>query len=248
MIRIGCSGWNYRHWRGVFYPEGVPVKRWFEHYSQHFDTVEVNASFYRLPEASTFAKWRDQAPPGFCYAIKAPRTITHMKKLKECDTQVAEFLERARNLGQALGPILYQLPPSLRFDRERLQAFLKLLPGDLTHVLEFREPSWLADEALALLDAAGVGFCAHDMPGRAAHRAATGKLAYVRFHGPTGRYWGRYTEEALADWAEWMHAQQAQGRPVWAYFNNDIEGHAIEDARVLKRLVGLNTGSASVRV
>ena len=148
-------------------------------------------SFYRLPEVSTFAKWRDQAPPGFCYAIKAPRFITHMKKLKDCDEGVADFLARARHLGEALGPILYQLPPRWRFDRERLASFLRLLPRDLSHVFEFREPSWLDPGVLELLADEGIGFCAHDMPGLVTQRAATGHAAYVRFHGTTGKYVGR---------------------------------------------------------
>jgi uncharacterized protein YecE (DUF72 family) len=237
MIRIGCSGWNYRHWRGVFYPEGLPVKRWFARYAEAFDTVEVNASFYRLPTAETFTAWRDQAPGGFCYAIKTPRFITHMHKLKDCERGVAEFLGRARRLAPALGPILYQLPPKWRFDRERLERFLALLPRDLNHVFEFREPSWLADEVLAMLDDAGVGFCAHDFPGLATEQTATGNLAYVRFHGTGGKYWGRYSEQALADWADWMHTQEAAGRTVWAYFNNDIHADAIADAAALKRFV-----------
>lgn len=237
MIRIGCSGWNYRHWRGVFYPEGLPVKRWFAHYAEAFDTVEVNASFYRLPTAETFAKWRNQAPAGFCYAIKAPRFITHMRKLKDCGESIAEFLTRARRLQPALGPILYQLPPKWRFDRERLEGFLALLPKDLAHVFEFREPSWVADEVRAMLDAAGVGFCTHDFPGLATPRAATGNIAYVRFHGTGGKYWGRYSENALTGWANWMREQEAEGRTVWAYFNNDIHGHAIEDATALKRRI-----------
>jgi len=245
MIRIGCSGWNYRHWRGDFYPEGVPVKRWFAHYAQAFDTVEINASFYRRPTAETFAKWRDQAPEGFCYAVKAPRFITHMRKLKECEESVAEFLARARHLRPALGPILYQLPPNWRFDRERLESFLALLPRDLTHVFEFREPSWLADEVLAILDAAGVGFCAHDFPGLATQRAATGTTAYVRFHGTSGKYWGRYSEEALRDWADWMRGQEAEGRAVWAYFNNDVHAHAIADATALKVQLGREAASPS---
>ena len=234
MIRIGCSGWNYRHWRGDFYPQGLPVKHWFAYYSERFDTVEVNASFYRLPTVETFAKWRDQAPERFCYAIKAPRFITHFRKLKDCDESIVEFIGRARNLGPTLGPILYQLPPKWGFDRERLESFLSLLPRDLTHVFEFREPSWLADEALALLERYGAGFCVHDMPGLMTKRAVTGRMAYVRFHGTSGKYWGRYSDEALADWAKWMHAQEAAGHAVWAYFNNDIHADAIADATSLK--------------
>jgi uncharacterized protein YecE (DUF72 family) len=240
MIRIGCSGWNYRHWRGHFYPEGLPVKRWFEHYAAHFDTVEINASFYRLPTADIFCRWRDQAPPGFRYAVKAPRFITHMRKLLGCDEGMAEFLERARNLGDRLGPILYQLPPRWRFNSERLKSFLKLLPRDLSHVFEFREPSWLADEVLALLDQHGVGFCAHDMPGQPTQRAATGAIAYVRFHGAEDKYRGRYSAESLTSWAEWMVGQEASGRDIWVYFNNDIHAHAIADAKALVALTNLH--------
>jgi uncharacterized protein YecE (DUF72 family) len=239
MIRIGCSGWNYRHWRGLFYPEGLPVKRWFEHYAAHFDAVEVNATFYRLPEAGTFAKWRDQAPPGFRYAVKAPRFITHMKKLKDCEHPTAEFLARVRHLGETLGLVLYQLPPSLRFDRDRLRAFSALLPPDLAHAIEPRDPSWLTDEPLSLLHEAGIGVCAHDMPGRGDNASATGKLAYVRFHGASGKYIGRYAEDMLSRWAGWLRAEEAKGRTAWAFFNNDIHGHAVEDARVLRELIGV---------
>ncbi|HEV2747852.1 MAG TPA: DUF72 domain-containing protein [Allosphingosinicella sp.] len=236
-IRVGCSGWNYRHWRGRFYPDKLAVKRWFGHYAATFDTVELNTSFYHLPKADTFAKWRDQAPAGFRYAVKAPRFITHMKKLKECGEPVEAFLSRARNLGGTLGPILYQLPPRWAFNRERLEEFVALLPADLVHVFEFREKSWITEEVLALLDARGVAFCAHDMPGSATPRWASGPIAYVRFHGGEGKYWGRYSDEGLLSWTDWIVAQARAGRPVWCYFNNDIEGHAIQDALTLRAMV-----------
>jgi uncharacterized protein YecE (DUF72 family) len=236
-IHIGCSGWNYRHWRGAFYPEGVPARRWFEHYAATFDTVEINASFYRLPTAETFLKWRDQAPPGFCYSVKANRFLTQAKKLLDCAEPLERMLGAMRHLGHRLGPILYQLPPSLRFNLDRLQAFLALLPADLTHVFEFRHRSWLVPDTVDLLDRHGASFCAHDMPGSATPRWAAGRCAYVRFHGTTGKYVGRYSEELLADWAEWMRGQAREGRSVWAYFNNDIHAHAIADAQALVRMV-----------
>jgi uncharacterized protein YecE (DUF72 family) len=236
-IRIGCSGWNYRHWREAFYPQGVPVKRWFEHYAATFSTVELNTSFYRLPTPETFEKWRDQAPPGFTYAVKAPRFITHMKKLKECDEPVEEFLGRARKLGPTIGPILYQLPPRWAFNRERLEAFLALLPRDLVHVFEFRETSWLTEDVLALLDARGIAFCAHDMPGAATPRWASGPIAYLRFHGGEGKYWGRYSDERLLGWTDWIVGEARRGRDVWCYFNNDIHAHAIDDALTLRSMV-----------
>ena len=236
-IRIGCSGWNYRHWRGIFYPPGLPVAKWFGHYAESFDTVEINNSFYRLPPPETFAKWRDQAPPGFLYAVKANRFLTQAKKLKDCAEPIARMMASVCKLGPTLGPILYQLPPRFRINLERLEEFLALLPREQTHVFEFREKSWLTDETFDLLDRHDAGFCIHDMPGSATERIVTGPLAYVRFHGGEGKYWGRYADDHLLDWAGWMVEQAGSGRPVWAYFNNDIEGHAIEDALTLKAMV-----------
>jgi uncharacterized protein YecE (DUF72 family) len=237
-VRIGCSGWIYRHWRGLFYPEKMAQRLWFGHYAATFDTVELNTSFYHLPAADTFAKWRDQAPPGFRYAVKAPRFITHMKKLKDCADPVEEFLKRARNLGDAIGPILYQLPPRWACNAERLEEFIGHLPGDLAHVFEFREKSWMTEEVLALLEARGVSFCAHDMGGLATERWASGPIAYVRFHGGVGKYWGRYSDEALLSWSDWIVAQAQGGRDVWCYFNNDIGGAAIHDALTLRSMIG----------
>jgi uncharacterized protein YecE (DUF72 family) len=237
-IRIGCSGWLYRHWRELFYPPKVAQRLWFDHYAATFGTVELNTSFYHLPKPESFAKWRDQAPPGFRYAVKAPRFITHMKKLKDCAEPVEEFLRRARNLGDRIGPILYQLPPRWACNLERLDEFIALLPADLAHVVEFRDKSWLTAEVLALLDARGVSFCVHDMAGSATERWAAGPVAYVRFHGGAGKYWGRYPDEVLLSWADWIVAQAAAGRDVWCYFNNDIGGAAIEDALTLRSMVG----------
>jgi uncharacterized protein YecE (DUF72 family) len=236
-IRIGCSGWQYRHWRALFYPKGLAQKNWFAFYAETFETVELNTSFYRLPKPETFDKWRDQAPPGFRYAVKAPRFITHMKKLKDCSEPVEEFLGRAKRLGETLGPILYQLPPRWGFNRARIEEFIALLPADLAHVFEFREKSWLAPEVLSLLDSRGVSFCAHDMIGGATERWAAGPIAYVRFHGGAGKYWGRYSDEALAGWTDWIVGEARGGRDVWCYFNNDIHGHAIEDALTLRAMV-----------
>jgi uncharacterized protein YecE (DUF72 family) len=237
-VHIGCSGWIYRHWRELFYPAKLAQHRWFAYYAETFRTVELNTSFYHLPKPDTFTKWRDQAPEGFRYAVKAPRFITHMKKLKDCSEPVEEFLGRARNLGDTIGPILYQLPPRWALNRERLEEFVALLPSDLTHVFEFREKSWLTEEVLALLDSRGISFCAHDMPGLATPRWASGPIAYVRFHGGTGKYVGRYSDETLLVWTDWLVKQAQSGRDLWCYFNNDIHGHAIHDALTLRAMVG----------
>ncbi|HVU29414.1 MAG TPA: DUF72 domain-containing protein [Sphingomicrobium sp.] len=237
-IRVGCSGWVYRHWRGIFYPEALPQKRWFELYSEEFDTVEINASFYRLPLASTFESWREKAPDGFCYALKANRFITHLKKLLDCDEPLERFIGLARLLRGKLGPILYQLPPSLHKDLPRLGAFLAKLPAEPLQVVEFRHKSWYDEAVLELLDRHGVGFVTHDLKGLESPRWASGRTAYVRFHGAKGKYWGRYEEEDLLEWTDWCLEQSLLGRSVWCYFNNDIHGHSIEDARTLKSMVG----------
>ena len=227
----------YKHWRGLFYPEELPQKRWFERYSEEFDTVEINASFYRLPLPSTFDGWREKAPPAFRYALKANRFLTHMKKLVGCDEDIDRFIDLARRLGPAVGPILYQLPPSLHKDVPRLEAFLARLPPDLEHVVEFRHKSWYDEGVLGLLDGRGAGFVAHDMKGLVSPRWASGRTAYVRFHGAGGKYWGRYPDDSLLEWTDWILDQSRQGRSVWCYFNNDVQGHAIEDARTLKSMV-----------
>ena len=237
QIHVGCSGWVYKHWRGLLYPEGLPQKRWFERYAEEFDTVEINASFYRLPLATTFEGWREKAPEGFHYAVKVNRFITHMKKLIDCEEETNRFIELARPLGEKLGPLLYQLPPSLHKNLERLDAFLARLPNDLEHVVEFRHRSWYDEEVLALLDRHGVGFVAHDMRGLVTPRWASGRTAYVRFHGSGGRYSGRYSDEVLLGWTDWCLKQVRSGKSCWCYFNNDMHGHAIEDARTLKSMV-----------
>ena len=237
-IHVGCSGWMYKHWRGILYPEGLPQKRWFERYADDFDTVEINASFYRLPLASTFDGWREKAPSGFRYAIKVNRFITHLKKLAGVADAVQEFADLARRLEHNLGPLLYQLPPSLKLDLPRLEAFLRTIPTDLANVFEFRNSDWYVPETYALLERYGASFCVHDMRGSATERIAVGPVAYVRLHGGVGKYWGRYSDDALLGWSNWAAEQSRQGRSVWCYFNNDIHGHAIHDAQTLKSLVG----------
>ena len=180
---------------------------------------------------------RARRPPGFCYAVKANRFLTQAKKLKDCEEPLERMMAPFRALGDRLGPILYQLPPRFRVNLERLEEFLTLLPKDVANVFEFRETSWYTEEVFALLDRHGASFCVHDMPGSASERRAVGPVAYVRFHGCGGKYWGRYPDEALLGWADWIVEQARNGRPVWCYFNNDIDGHAIRDAQTLKAMV-----------
>ncbi len=234
---IGTSGWIYKHWRGVFYPADLSQGRWFEFYAQRLATVEINNTFYRLPEEGTFDGWREQAPEGFVYALKASRYITHLKKLKDPVEPVARFMGRAERLGAHLGPVLYQLPPNWRLNLERLEAFLAALPAGRLGVFEFRHPSWLVEPTFALLERYGVGYCISDMPGLGSPVRATGRLAYIRLHGPGRAYEGSYSEAELAQWAERARGFMAEGRPAYVYFNNDAEGHAVRNALRLRELL-----------
>jgi uncharacterized protein YecE (DUF72 family) len=232
---IGCSGWQYRHWRGNFYPPALPLRLWLSHYTETFDTVEVNNSFYRLPDPSTFERWRESTPVRFRFAVKASRFLTHMKKLKEPEAPIDRLFARADYLRQKLGPMLYQLPPRWPLDLDRLEHFLAALPRSRQHVIEVRNPSWYAPRVFELLDAHGVALCLHDMAGSASGRPAVGPFSYLRFHGPA-RYQGSYGDAALESWAAFI-VERLQRGPVYAYFNNDIGGHAPRDAVRLRHLV-----------
>jgi uncharacterized protein YecE (DUF72 family) len=237
--RIGCSGWQYRHWRGTFYPQDLVQRRWLEYYAARFDTVEINNTFYRLPEASAFAEWRRQAPAGFLYAVKASRFLTHMKRLKDPKQPLDRLFSRARLLGRAVGPVLYQLPPRWGVDFERLETFVRSLPRRRRHVIEFRDPSWYTDEVFELLALHHVACCIHDMAGSATVRRVVGPFVYTRFHGPA-RYSGRYDDRTLDEWAAWFADRLREDVPVFAYFNNDAGGHAPHDAlRLRQRLQAL---------
>jgi uncharacterized protein YecE (DUF72 family) len=238
MIRIGCSGWQYKHWKGDFYPADLDEAGWLDWYARTFDSVELNNSFYRLPELSTFAGWQDRTPPRFLFAVKASRYLTHLKKLTDPEEPVRRFFERATGLGGKLGPVLYQLPPRWPANVERLRVFVRCLPQQHRHVVEFRDPSWYAPEVRAVLEASGVALCLHDMHGSATPMQRPGPFVYVRFHGTT-RYGGRYGDDDLRRWADWLRTEHERGCDVFAYFNNDVGGHAPRDALRLRHLVAM---------
>ena len=236
-LRVGCSGWEYKHWRGDFYPVEVPKTRWFEHYAAQFDTVEINNSFYRLPEQETFARWGMRAPMRFLFAVKASRFLTHMKKLKDPEEPVERLFTRMRALGRHLGPVLYQLPPNFKRDYARLEHFLQILPKDVPQVVEFRDPTWYTDEVSALLDRFRVARCLHDMKGSATGQERVGPFVYVRFHGASGTYTGDYPLDRLERWSQYLDEQRKAGVDVYAYFNNDVGGYAPRNAVTLRRLL-----------
>jgi uncharacterized protein YecE (DUF72 family) len=232
---IGCSGWNYKSWRGPFYPPDLPASRWLSWYAEHFQTVEINNSFYRLPERETFASWKTQAPPGFVFAVKASRFLTHMKQLRNPEEPIERLFSRARGLGRKLGPVLYQLPQRLRLDLDRLVPFLEALPRGVQHVIEFRHPSWYVPAVFGLLDQHRVALCLHDKEGSSLDGPFVGPFVYVRYHGTSGRYHGSYGDEVLAGWAERLTAAWRQGRDVYAYFNNDPGAEAVRNAQTLQQ-------------
>ncbi|HKG98367.1 MAG TPA: DUF72 domain-containing protein [Pyrinomonadaceae bacterium] len=240
-FHIGTSGWHYKHWMGgVFYPPGTRGPEMFQFYARHFNTVEINNSFYRLPTAQTFDAWRESSPRGFCFAVKASRFITHMKKLKEPESSSAKFFLAAERLGKKLGPILFQLPPRWKLNVERLASFLELLPPEHKYVFEFRDQSWLVPEVYGLLRKYNAAFCIHDFADMKVPHEITSNFAYIRFHGPTSaKYWGEYSDSQLQAWAERIAGWRVSA--VYAYFNNDPGGAAVRNAMTLKTLVSKNT-------
>jgi uncharacterized protein YecE (DUF72 family) len=236
-IRIGCSGWQYRHWRGRFYPRDLPTDQWLEHYARTFDTVELNNSFYRLPEADAFTAWRRRVPGGFLFAVKASRYLTHLKRLREPREPLDRLWSRARHLSDRLGPMLYQLPPRWDRDVDRLRQFVGALPPRRLQAIEFRDASWYDREVDHILAERKVALCLHDMPGSATKPERIGPFVYVRFHGAAGKYRGGYPRGELETWARRLRGWAEDGVRCFAYFNNDVGGHAPRDAITLRDLV-----------
>ena len=242
-VGIGCSGWQYDSWRGGLYPEREPKRRWLELYAEHFDTVEVNSTFYRLARSSAVEGWVAQTPPGFRFAVKASRYLTHIKRLTELSDGIQRFYEPLQPLLDAdrLGPVLWQLPENFHRDDDRLHGWLAALPDGL-HTIEFRHESWFVPEVLNALRDANVALTIGDHPERPFQSdAATADWRFLRFHyGRRGRR-GNYSETELSQWAERIAAWR-RATTVWAYFNNDWEGFAPANAIRLRELLG--AGSA----
>lgn len=237
-LRVGTAGYQYDHWKGRFYPRDMPKRAWFAHYASEFDTVEINNTFYNLPEVETVDSWREQTPAGFRYALKYSRYGSHLKHLKDPQQHVEVFVERAQRLRAYLGPILVQLPPHWGVDVGRLQAFLEALPRSLQWVLELRDESWFCDAVYQLLREHGVALCVHDLFGDHP-RALTADFTYWRFHGPVGeeKYAAHYSTQALRATAQCLRDYLQDGVDVFAYFNNDRQAYAVENARELRRYV-----------
>ena len=236
-VRIGTSGWAYKDWNGPFYPDEVKAADRLAFISDRFRTLEINASFYRMPTDKAVAGWRDQTPADFLFAWKASRFITHNKKLKDPADPLAYMFERANGLGSKLGPVLFQLPPNLHRDDARLEAFLDALPRGPRYSVEFRHPGWYADEVLDMLRVRNIALCLSDHHHAPAPWEPTADFIYLRGHGPGGRYHGRYGGPALQAWANAIRGWR-EDRDVFVYFDNDIKSAAPADADQLIGLLG----------
>jgi uncharacterized protein YecE (DUF72 family) len=234
-IHIGASGWVYKHWKGAFYPPDVRERDWLTFYARHFDVVELNNTFYRLPPESAVDAWRDTTPPKFRFAVKGSRFITHMKKLKDPELALERFFQRADLLGRKLGPVLFQLPPHWPPDEARLAAFLEALPKGHRYTFEFRHPGWNNPEIERLLRRHNAAVCIFHLAGFQSPLGHTADFTYVRLHGPGGKYQGSYSDADLKIWAGRLREWDL--KDAWIFFDNDDSGHAPANAARLRELV-----------
>jgi uncharacterized protein YecE (DUF72 family) len=236
-IHIGTSGWHYDDWTGSFYPGDLSAAGRLSYYALRFDTVEINNTFYRLPDEETLRAWRETAPQGFVFAVKASRYITHMKKLTDPEGTLPSFLERVELLGDRLGPLLFQLPPHWRANPGRLAAFLEVLSTGHRCAFEFRDPSWYIPQVYRILKDHNAAFCIYHLAGHQSPLAVTTDFVYFRLHGPGAAYEGSYGDEVLIRWAERIREWALDGRDVACYFDNDQSGYAPRDAARLRDAV-----------
>ena len=241
-VLIGTSGWSYAHWRGPFYPPALPHDAQLAFYAGRFRSVEINSTFYRLPETKMLRAWHDAVPRDFTFAVKASRFITHMKKLNAPARALKSFFGRIEALGDKLGPVLFQLPPRWRCNHERLASFLTALSRDFRYAFEFRDQSWLEPRTYELLARHGAALCFYELGGYRSPIVVTSKLIYIRLHGPDGPYQGRYDRRALARWGEKIRGWLAEGRSVCCYFDNDQLGYAALNAQELADLLQRQKG------
>jgi uncharacterized protein YecE (DUF72 family) len=245
-IRIGTSGWHYKHWVGRYYPADVKPGQMLPHYLRDFDTVELNNTFYHLPKEESFDTWRKSTPHDFVFAVKGSRFLTHMVKLKEPARGLANFLPRVERLRRKLGPILWQLPPRWNVNVERLEEFLAALPREHRYAFELRNETWMNDAVLDLLRRYNAAFCIYELAGYMSPIALTADWTYIRLHGPTAfKYQGSYTDEQLAAWAERIRAWRRKLKAIYVYFDNDDSAYAVDNALTLKRLTEKRTRRAA---
>jgi len=237
-IRIGTSGWHYRHWKGPFYPPKIRDSEMLSFYLKHLDTVEINNTFYRLPNKNTVKAWRQHSPEGFLFAVKGSRFITHMKKLRNPAEHIKYFYDTVKLLGPKLGPIIFQLPPKWKCNIKRLEAFLNELPKESKYSFEFRDKSWLCSEVYQLLAKHNAALCIYDLKGFESPPEVTADFTYIRLHGPSkNAYQGCYGKKALHKWKDRINAWKKSLTAVYIYFDNDQMGYAAHNAILLKEMI-----------
>jgi uncharacterized protein YecE (DUF72 family) len=236
-IHVGTSGWHYKSWVGRYYPAGLPAEEMLTFCAREFSTVEIDSSFYRLPADTTLRRWADNTPPGFTFAYKASRYLTHWRKLGNAKEPLVRILQNARLLGPKLGPLLFQLPPRWQVNVDRLESFLDLLPAGGRHVFEFRDKSWFTVPVCEALRKHGAGLCIYEFGDFRSPLEVTAEFVYVRLHGPAGPYAGLYDEAALSFWAEQLQRWESEGLDSYCYFDNDERGYAVQNARELSRML-----------
>lgn len=239
MIRLGTSGWHYKHWRETFYPQGLSSDAWLQYYAGLFSTVEVNNSFYHLLPATSVKAWVRDTPREFLFAVKGSRFITHNKKLKDPTPALKRFFAPLKYFGPCLGPIVFQLPPRWGVNVERLGEFLKALPRRRRYAFELRNPAWHCEPVYEVLRRYNAAFCLFELAGAKTPDIVTADFIYVRLHGPGGKYQGRYTEADLRTWARKIRRWEKSGKDIYLYFDNDQAAYAADNALTLARLLKL---------
>jgi uncharacterized protein YecE (DUF72 family) len=238
-IRIGTSGYHYKHWIGRYYPAGMKPPGMLAHYARDFDSVELNNTFYQLPSEETVDSWRTGTPPGFLFAVKGSRFITHMIKLEEAQRGLSNFLPRVERLRSKLGPILWQLPPRWKVNVERLDEFLSLLPRRHRYAFELRNATWMTDAVLEVLRKYNAAFCIYELAGYHSPIEITADWTYIRLHGPSAfKYQGSYSDAQLTEWADRIRGWRRRMKATYVYFDNDDSAYAVRNALTLKRLLG----------
>ena len=236
-IHIGTSGWSYDHWKGPFYPDKIKGQDMLSTYAEHFQTVEINNTFYRLPSKETLKKWKDTVPDKFLFSVKANQYITHRKKLNDPAESIENFFDRIKILDEKLGPILLQLPPRWHKNRERLSEFIEVLPKEYRYVFEFRDKSWFSEDIIKLLSQTNCAFCIYDLEGEETPEHVTTDFIYIRMHGPGAKYQGSYSKNLLEEWTKKFARWGKDNKEIFCYFNNDYAGHAPDNAELLQKLV-----------
>ena len=238
-VWIGTSGFNYKHWKNIFYPEGLAQKKWLGFYSEHFKTLEINATFYGSFKEATYKKWADTVPEDFAFAIKGPRFITHIERIKNSELSIKKFFEQASGMSEKLKVVLWQFPPSFKNDEEnrrRLENFLKQLPKNIFQVFELRHKTWFGPEIYNLLDSNRMGIVISESDRFPSDNIVVGGICYIRFHGPTSLYSSSYSTEQLKKWAGKIEKWKKKA-DVYCYFNNDSGGHAFRNAAELDKII-----------